>query len=1121
MASKDAPKTTVANGEEKKAPVAKEKKAAEGDSVSKLKELEEQLVASIGFGFDDMMCVDEYDEAEEEKKSSSDRRTSRTASSKQHHSSSSSHRASHNSSSHTSSKQPPKSQAPLKKTAKKVLPPPKKGPSRSAAGGDHKKAEPVKTGTGKSKAVAAKDRGSPLKLSKLVTDQVKVSPGSSGSVNADDSVSNTADDGDQLAIKTEETSERGEFKVEPADSAEANGGAGTSLVAAVIMTEETSERGEFKVEPADSAEANGGAGTSLVAAVESGGGDQQPAERANSPIELAPDTDELDYNEGTASETKGEAVPPPAETNKEATKVGAKTTTNAKKKITSKKNEEKNKSDALSRKSSSELQPKRTEADPKIAAYVQSLIKLEFDVKKYTCFYCNPCHAFLTTTAQWEEHLSTPAHRTMICRWRECLELLAESIHDGTSKLQTEIESYSDVVVGAQKMIEVQGATGDAHTWVCTMCISVCANVDQLLSHLSSFAHIDNFMERADPGLYRPPGRNDQVDKHRRIPSSDQKGSIIEEARQLMDRQGRGRLRTYAGQRFQEWPEEQPETAELEEQLVMDKMELLFAENHSADEFPLKYDIIPSRRSIANHDFDRMKGESGKSMIGMQYMLEIWAPSRRVTPVYYCILCDYLVTNWTVHCTILKHCVCYLIKHYNSVYECVLFESAAEDEFRRALTMARDKVLMLEGRSMRIEHVIELHTKDDDVFVPINATIAKRIVTEAKLEVPDPVRAKKAAVVAKAPLVIKGGPTKGAKVSAVSKPRVNGSSRSNTDSKPPISSAKRLAITAESRPANRDLKRQRPESSDASRKLSSVTRSHRPSPPPPRDNKSNEKGRVVVDNKPRSDRRPALEGGQQRRSTAPIKTTMTGKIAVRPPKPSRPHSPRDDRRPRDHRDHRDDRDSRPPTKNASWSNADSAGAHKSLRNVKPTYADDHHRKGSSHQSHSSDRDRDRHHNRHDNRHDEPPGPSPRKRRRPHLSAQNLADLEKLLSSIGFTVRHRLTERDLDQLEEQFGPKAIDELCTKVLGAPTGGGGNDRRYDDRSGRMGRLDQDPAVAQQLALLEMGVGGGSVVDPNHFVPGMLMPAMIPGMMPISAMNPSAVSAMLGVMPPWSSNY
>ena len=59
------------------------------------------------------------------------------------------------------------------------------------------------------------------------------------------------------------------------------------------------------------------------------------------------------------------------------------------------------------------------------------------------------------------------------------------------------------------------------------------------------------FQERADPGLYRPPGRNDQVDKHRRIPSSDQKGSIIEEARQLMDRQGRGRLRTYAGQRFQ------------------------------------------------------------------------------------------------------------------------------------------------------------------------------------------------------------------------------------------------------------------------------------------------------------------------------------------------------------------------------------------------------------------------------------------------------------------------------------------------------------------------------------------------------------------------------------------
>jgi hypothetical protein len=48
--------------------------------------------------------------------------------------------------------------------------------------------------------------------------------------------------------------------------------------------------------------------------------------------------------------------------------------------------------------------------------------------------------------------------------------------------------------------------------------------------------------------------------------------------------------------------------------------------------------------------------------LGMQYMLEIWTPSRKVTPVYYCILCEYLVTNWTVHCTILKHCVAYLVR---------------------------------------------------------------------------------------------------------------------------------------------------------------------------------------------------------------------------------------------------------------------------------------------------------------------------------------------------------------------------------------------------------------------------------------------------------------------------
>jgi hypothetical protein len=151
---------------------------------------------------------------------------------------------------------------------------------------------------------------------------------------------------------------------------------------------------------------------------------------------------------------------------------------------------------------------------------------------------------------------------------------------------------------------------------------------------------------------------------------------------------------------------------------------------------------------------------------------------------------------------------------------------------------------------------------------------------------------------------------------------------------------------------------------------------------------------------------------------------------------------------------------------------------------------------------------------------------PRKRHRPHLSTQNLADLEKLLASIGFTVDHRLTERDLDQLEDQFGPKAIDDLCTKVLGAPTSDGGG--RFDERSSRMGHVEQDPAVAQQLAMLEMGVGGGSAVNPTQFVPGMLMPAMIPGMMPMSAMDPAAVSAMLGMMPmvdhlrgPWPSSY
>lgn len=41
--------------------------------------------------------------------------------------------------------------------------------------------------------------------------------------------------------------------------------------------------------------------------------------------------------------------------------------------------------------------------------------------------------------------------------------------------------------------------------------------------------------------------------------------------------------------------------------------------------------------------------------------MELWCPSRNVTPVYFCILCGYLVTNWKMHCSVLKHVSAYVV----------------------------------------------------------------------------------------------------------------------------------------------------------------------------------------------------------------------------------------------------------------------------------------------------------------------------------------------------------------------------------------------------------------------------------------------------------------------------
>jgi hypothetical protein len=82
-----------------------------------------------------------------------------------------------------------------------------------------------------------------------------------------------------------------------------------------------------------------------------------------------------------------------------------------------------------------------------------------------------------------------------------------------------------------------------------------------------------------------------------RARDSEQRQSLIEDARQRMDRSGRGQLKTYTGDRFQatvynaqlltlfahfqDWTStDHSEAEDLEEQLVMDKMEQLFSDDY-------------------------------------------------------------------------------------------------------------------------------------------------------------------------------------------------------------------------------------------------------------------------------------------------------------------------------------------------------------------------------------------------------------------------------------------------------------------------------------------------------------------------------------------------------------
>lgn len=55
-------------------------------------------------------------------------------------------------------------------------------------------------------------------------------------------------------------------------------------------------------------------------------------------------------------------------------------------------------------------------------------------------------------------------------------------------------------------------------------------------------------------------------------------------------------------------------------------------------------------------------------------------------------------------------------------------ESCTDEEFRKTLDYAKDKVLNLEGRQARVNHVLKIKIdRQKEMFVAVHARIAKRI----------------------------------------------------------------------------------------------------------------------------------------------------------------------------------------------------------------------------------------------------------------------------------------------------------------------------------------------------------------------------------------------------------
>lgn len=381
--------------------------------------------------------------------------------------------------------------------------------------------------------------------------------------------------------------------------------------------------------------------------------------------------------------------------------------------------------------------PKRNEPLPEILHFVNSETNRVFDWRENTCFFCHACFEYFTSLMAWENHIVDICHKKNVNRWRSVNVLLKELCVYNTEN-QKRVQNYRGFTAGLDKVVELSLPKNQS-IFVCSLCNFLSTEADYLAAHLSCFDHIENYMEHVSAHLFKPPTASSFPSSHKtnfRIVDPKVEKELQEEARNAVVRFGKGKIKTVKDTNV--WKGHYSNLLTIDEE--RESFEHFAMQNQIDYVFnclkvkELKIDILPLGWSSANKEYDSMSRERRQRMVGLNHLVEMWAPSRRVIAVWYCSLCDLLTTDYTKHCDADDHTLLYMETTYKEAYAKMLLDVDSVDQLKSLLKTARSKMAKFEERSGRVKFVVQIHKlREVDSFSVVNAQIAKQIVAANNL----------------------------------------------------------------------------------------------------------------------------------------------------------------------------------------------------------------------------------------------------------------------------------------------------------------------------------------------------------------------------------------------------